>query len=48
MVQEACYISITDITHFVTDGVAQYRSSRVSIWPVSGVINELLFSLRSL
>lgn len=29
-----------------TDGVALYRSSKVSIWPVWGVINELP-SLRS-
>ena len=30
-----------------TDGVALYRSSKLSIWPVWGVINELPSSLRS-
>ena len=29
-----------------TDGVAIYRSSNVSIWPVWGVVNELPPTLR--
>lgn len=30
-----------------TDGVAIYRSSKVSIWPVWAVVNELPVSMRS-
>ena len=31
---------------FNTDGVALYRSSKVSVWPVWAVVNELPPSLR--
>lgn len=32
--------------HLNTDGVSLYRSSKVSIWPVWAIINELPTSLR--